>query len=194
MSDETILRVGTRASALATAQSGLVADRLTAATGLRTELVPVETEGDTNRTAPLTSFVGHVLFMSALMYSRLYVRIAVAVHSLKDLPTRGEPRITLAATPRREDPRDVLMSRDGLTLGELPRGSLVGTGSPRREAQLNALGLGVTVTGLRGNVDTRIGRVRSGALDAVVLARAGLSHLGRLEEGTERFDPLPLLP
>ncbi|HLR83337.1 MAG TPA: hydroxymethylbilane synthase [Nocardioidaceae bacterium] len=194
MSDETILRVGTRASALATAQSGLVADRLTAATGLRTELVPVKTEGDTNRTAPLTSFGGQGVFISALRDALLEGRIDVAVHSLKDLPTRGEPRITLAATPQREDPRDVLISRDGLTLGELPRGSLVGTGSPRREAQLNALGLGVTVTGLRGNVDTRIGKVRSGELDAVVLARAGLSRLGRLDEVTESLDPLQMLP
>lgn len=194
MSDNSVLRVGTRASALATAQSGHVADRITAVTGRRTELVPVKTEGDANRTAPLTSFGGQGVFISALRDALLADTIDVAVHSLKDLPTKPEPGITLAAIPVREDPRDVLIARDELTLGELPHGSVVGTGSPRREAQLNALGLGVTVTGIRGNVDTRIRKVRDSELDAVVLARAGLSRLGRLAEVTETLDPLQMLP
>ena len=100
----------------------------------------------------------------------------------------------VAAVPLREDPRDVVVARDGLTLGELPVGSVVGTGSPRRAAQLHALGLGLEVVGVRGNVDTRIGKVRSGDYDAVVLARAGLSRIDRLAEVTEVLDPLQVLP
>jgi hydroxymethylbilane synthase len=94
----------------------------------------------------------------------------------------------------REDSRDVLVARDGLTLGELPAGSVIGTGSPRRTAQIAALGLGVEIRPIRGNVDTRIGFVSSGALDAVVLARAGLARLGRLGEATEVIDPIQVLP
>ena len=100
----------------------------------------------------------------------------------------------MAATPTREDPRDVLVARDGLTLGELPAGSVVGTGSPRRAAQLGALGLGLDVVPVRGNVDTRLELVHSGAVDAVVLARAGLARIGRLDEATETLDPLQMLP
>jgi hydroxymethylbilane synthase len=96
--------------------------------------------------------------------------------------------------PQREDSRDVLVARDGLTLGELPPGSVVGTGSPRRTAQLAALGLGIDIRPIRGNVDTRIGFVTSGKLDAVVLARAGLARLGRLDQATEILDPIQVLP
>jgi hydroxymethylbilane synthase len=116
------------------------------------------------------------------------------VHSLKDLPTYPQEGIALAAVPAREDPRDVVVARDGLTLGELPPGSRVGTGSPRRVAQLHALGLGLEISGIRGNVDTRIGKVHAGEYDAVVLARAGLARIGRLEEATEVLDPLQMLP
>ncbi len=116
------------------------------------------------------------------------------MHSLKDLPTAPDPRIALAAVPRREDPRDVVVARDGLTLGELPVGSRVGTGSPRRAAQLHALGMGLEIVDIRGNVDTRVGKVRSGEYDAVVLARAGLARIGRLDDATEVLDPLQMLP
>jgi hydroxymethylbilane synthase len=116
------------------------------------------------------------------------------VHSLKDLPTGADPSTTLAAVPPREDPRDALVARDGLTLGELPPGSVIGTGSPRRAAQLHALGLGHQVVDIRGNVDTRIGKVTSGDLDAVVLALAGLHRLGRGDEVGEVIDPLQMLP
>ena len=116
------------------------------------------------------------------------------MHSLKDLPTAPHPGITLAAVPTREDPRDVVVARDGLTLGELPAGSVVGTGSPRRAAQLHALGLGLEVVGIRGNVDTRVGKVAAGEVDAVILARAGLARLGRLDEVTEVLDPIQMLP
>ena len=113
------------------------------------------------------------------------------MHSLKDLPTAPPEGIVLAAVPLREDPRDVLVARDGLTLGELPAGSRVGTGSPRRAAQLRALGLGLEVVPVRGNVDTRLRLVRDGEVDAVVLARAGLARLGRLDEVTEVARPAP---
>lgn len=187
------LRLGTRASALATTQSGIVAQRLTELTGVDVELVTVSTEGDRS-SAPLTQIGGTGVFVAALREALVAGEVDFAVHSLKDLPTTPDPRLALAAVPLREDPRDVLVARDGLTLGELPVGARVGTGSPRREAQLNALGLGVEVVAVRGNVPTRIAKVTSGELDAVVLARAGLLRLGREDEGTEILDPLQMLP
>ena len=193
MSATAALRLGTRASALATTQSTLVAGLLRERLGRDVELVEVTTEGDTNH-APLTELGGTGVFVSALREALLDGRIDLAVHSLKDLPTGPAAGITLAAVPTREDPRDVVVARDGLTLGELPSGSRIGTGSPRRASQLHALGLGLDVAGVRGNVDTRIGKVRSGDYDAVVLARAGLARLGRLGDATEVLDPLQMLP
>jgi hydroxymethylbilane synthase len=187
------LRLGTRASELARTQSGLVAAALTEATGHAVELVPVRTEGDM-ATAPLASLGGTGVFVSALRDALLAGEVDLAVHSLKDLPTAPAEGITLAAVPVREDPRDVVVARDGLTLGELPAGSRVGTGAPRRVAQLEALGLGIELVDVRGNVDTRIAKVRSGELDAVILARAGLARLGRLDEVTEVLDPIQVLP
>lgn len=187
------LRVGTRASLLARTQSGHVADALRAALGREVVLVEVTTEGDVS-TAPLASFGGVGVFVSALRDALLRGDVDLAVHSLKDLPTTPHESITLAAVPLREDPRDVVVARDGLTLGELPAGARVGTGSPRRAAQLRALGLGFDVEGIRGNVDTRIRKVGAGEYDAVVLARAGVARLGRLDEVTEVLDPLQMLP
>lgn len=187
------LRVGTRASLLARTQSGHVADALHAALGREVVLVEVTTDGDVS-SAPLASFGGVGVFVSALRDALLRGDVDVAVHSLKDLPTAPQDGIVLAAVPPREDPRDVVVARDGLTLGELPGGSRVGTGSPRRAAQLRALGLGFDVAGIRGNVDTRIRKVGEGEYDAVVLARAGVARLGRLDEVTEVLDPLQMLP
>ncbi len=187
------VRIGTRASALARTQSQLVADALTAATGLTTELVLIRTEGDVS-TQPLAQLGGTGVFVSSLREALLRREVDLAVHSLKDLPTAPANGIALAAVPAREDPRDVVVARDGLTLAELPAGSRVGTGAPRRVAQIEALGLGVEVVDVRGNVDTRIGKVFSGELDAIVLARAGLARLGRLDEATEVLDPLQMLP
>jgi hydroxymethylbilane synthase len=187
------LRLGTRRSALATTQSTIVADRVRSRLGRDVELVEITTEGDSSA-APLAQLGGTGVFVSALRDALLDGRVDLAVHSLKDLPTAPCDGIALAAVPDREDPRDVVVARDGLTLGELPVGSTIGTGSPRRVAQLHALGLGLEVLDIRGNVDTRIGRVRSGEYDAVVLARAGLARLGLLDEATEVLDPLQLLP
>jgi hydroxymethylbilane synthase len=187
------VRVGTRRSLLARTQSEQVAAALRAALGRDVELVEVTTEGDLS-SAPLASLGGTGVFVSALRDALLRGDVDLAVHSLKDLPTTPDERITLAAVPLREDPRDVVVARDGLTLGELPAGARIGTGSPRRAAQLRALGLGFDVVGIRGNVDTRIGKVASGDVDAVVLARAGLARLNRLDEVTEVLDPLQMLP
>jgi len=190
------VRIGTRASLLATTQSETVAGMIRERLGVETELVEIRTEGDRTQAqgVPLEQAGGTGVFVSALRDALLEGRVDVAVHSLKDLPTAPAPSIALVAVPPREDPRDVVVARDGLTLGELPVGSRVGTGSPRRAAQLHALGLGLDVVGVRGNVDTRIGKVRSGDYDAVLLARAGLARIGRLEEVTEVLDPLQMLP
>ncbi len=189
----TSLRVGTRASALARTQATTVADAIAEKLHCEVALVEVTTQGDLT-SAPLASLGGVGVFVSALRDALLAGEIDVAVHSLKDLPTYAHEGVTLAAVPQREDPRDVVVARDGLTLGELPVGSRVGTGSVRRSAQLHALGMGLEVTDIRGNVDTRIAKVAAGEYDAVILARAGLARLGRLDEVTEVLDPIQMLP
>jgi hydroxymethylbilane synthase len=188
-----VLRIGTRASALARTQTGWVVDAL----GVPVEVVPIVTSGDRSAEA-LTQLGGTGVFVSALRTALEAGEIDVAVHSFKDLPTLPAPRIAVAAVPVREDPRDALVARGGLTLAELPRGARVGTGSPRRAAQLRALGLDLDVVPIRGNVDTRLGRVGAGGgpadLDAVVLACAGLRRLGRADAITEVLDPIQMLP
>ncbi|MDN5796450.1 MAG: hydroxymethylbilane synthase [Intrasporangium sp.] len=188
----TTLRIGTRRSALATTQSTWVADRLRAA-GHDIELVPITTHGDVSG-ALLSAIGGAGVFAAEIRKALLDGRVDLAVHSLKDLPTVPEPGLVIAAVPAREDPRDALVARDGLTLGELPTGAVVGTGSPRRVAQLAALGLGLQLRPVRGNVGTRVGLVESGQVDAVVLARAGLARLGLLDLVTEVLDPIQVLP
>ena len=187
------LRLGTRASKLARTQSGHVAAALSAALGREVELVDVTTEGDVSR-ASVAQMGGTGVFVSALRDALLAGEVDLAVHSLKDLPTGPAEGIALAAVPPREDPRDALVASEGRTLGELVPGARVGTGAPRRVAQLEALGLGLEIVPIRGNVDTRVGKVAAGELDAVVLARAGLSRLGRADEITEMLDPLQMLP
>ncbi|MFC3992051.1 hydroxymethylbilane synthase [Actinoplanes siamensis] len=188
------LRLGTRGSALAITQSRMVADQLTAATGRAVELVRIVTPGDTS-SAPVAQ-LGVGVFVSALRDALSAGEIDFAVHSYKDLPTGDHPLLHIAAVPHREDPRDALVARDGRTLADLPPGSRVGTGAVRRIAQLRALGLELQVTPIRGNVDTRIARVLGprADLDAVVLAQAGVSRLGRTAEITETLDPMLMLP
>jgi hydroxymethylbilane synthase len=188
----TALRLGTRGSALAMTQSGQVADALRAL-GHEVELVRITTQGDTS-TAAIAQLGGTGVFVNALRDALLAKDIDLAVHSFKDLPTAPADGLAVAAVPLRQDPRDALVARDGLTLGELPSGARVGTGSPRRAAQLRALGMDLDVVPVRGNVDTRLGFVSSGELDAVVLARAGLLRLGRADAVTETLDPLQVLP
>ncbi|MGP3533819.1 hydroxymethylbilane synthase [Microbacterium sp. RD1] len=171
------LRLGTRRSALALAQSQQVADALTAATGTDVELVPIVSEGDVNR-ASLSQLGGRGVFATTLREALLAGRCDFLVHSLKDLPTAQPAELVLAAHPAREDARDVAITRDGTPLGDLQPGASVGTGSPRRIAQVHRRNSRVRVLDIRGNVDSRLGRVRDGELDAVILAAAGLTRLG----------------
>ena len=186
------LRLGTRGSALALAQSGGVAAALTAATGESVELVEIQTDGD--RSAAPIPELGVGVFVSALREALHAKEIDFAVHSYKDLPTAPGEGLTIAAVPMRDDPRDALVSRDGALLAQLGPGTRIGTGAPRRVAQLNALGRGLTCQPMRGNVDTRLRKLAGGELDAIVLATAGLRRLGRAGEITEILDPMLMLP
>jgi hydroxymethylbilane synthase len=190
------LRLGTRRSALAVVQSGMVADAVSAATGRAVELVETTTHGDTSQAAnePIAQLGGTGVFVNALRDALLADEVDFAVHSLKDLPTAAPERLSLAAVPEREDVRDVLVAGDGRKLADLPPGARVGTGSPRRAAQLRLLRPDIEIVAIRGNVDTRVGFVTAGRLDGVVLAYAGLSRLGRIEEATDFFDPADFLP
>jgi hydroxymethylbilane synthase len=190
------LRLGTRRSALAVVQSGMVADAVTAATGRAVELVEITTHGDTSQAAnePIAQLGGTGVFVNALRDALLADEVDFAVHSLKDLPTAAPERLALAAVPEREDVRDVLVAGDGRKLADLPTGARIGTGSPRRAAQLRLLRPDIEVVAVRGNVDTRVGFVTAGQLDGVVLAYAGLSRLGRIDEATDLFDPADFLP
>jgi hydroxymethylbilane synthase len=185
---ERALRLGTRRSKLAMAQSGQVAEAVRRLTGRAVELVEITTYGDVSR-EHLAQIGGTGVFVAALREALARGEVDFAVHSLKDLPTTHPDELVLAAVPKREDPRDVLIARDGLSFERLPNGARIGTGSPRRMAQLNAYarthGLTIETVPIRGNVDTRIGFVRNGELDAVVLAAAGLNRIGRTDEVTD---------
>jgi hydroxymethylbilane synthase len=198
------LRLGTRRSKLAMAQSELVAQAVRRVTGREVELVPIVTYGDTSR-EHLAQIGGTGVFVTALRDALLSGEIDFAVHSLKDLPTTQPGELALAAIPVREDPRDALIARDGLDFDRLLRSTgaqgrpaRIGTGSPRRMAQLaawaRAQGADIETVPIRGNIDTRIGYVRSGELDAVVLAAAGLNRVGRADEATELLTPDTVLP
>ena len=191
VSDDSVIRIGTRGSLLATTQAGTIRDQLIAG-GHRAELVIITTEGD--RSAQPVAEIGVGVFTAALREAIAAGQVDMAVHSYKDLPTASDERFVIAAVPRREDPRDALVARDGLVLGELPAGSVIGTSSVRRAAQLRALGLGLEIRPLRGNLDTRLNRVSSGDLDAIVVARAGLARLGRLGDVTETLEAVQMLP
>lgn len=184
-------RIGTRGSLLALTQAGTVRDTLIAA-GQHAELVIVKTAGD--KSSDPVEKIGVGVFTAALREELAAQTVDIAVHSYKDLPTAPDERFTIAAVPPREDPRDALVARDGLVLGELPAGSVIGTSAPRRAAQLRALGLGIEVVPLRGNLDTRMRKVAEGELDAVVVARAGLVRIGRTDVITESLEPVQMLP
>ncbi|MFE7173369.1 hydroxymethylbilane synthase [Streptomyces sp. NPDC057616] len=191
------LRLGTRRSKLAMSQSRQVADAVGRVTGRPVELVEITTYGDTSR-EQLAQIGGTGVFVTALRDALLRGEVDFAVHSLKDLPTAQPEDLALAAVPLREDPRDVIVARDALKFTDLPRGARIGTGSPRRMAQLNAYarshGLDMETVPIRGNVDTRIRYVREGGLDAVVLAAAGLNRIGRSDEVTDFLSVDTVLP
>ncbi|MCU1636075.1 MAG: hydroxymethylbilane synthase [Cryobacterium sp.] len=181
MSAAPALRIGTRGSALAMAQTTAIANRIAAASGSQVEIIPITTYGDTSRES-LASLGGTGVFASALREALVAGDCDLVVHSFKDLPTSPYPGLVIGATPKRADARDVLSARDNLTLAGLPGGARVGTGSPRRQAQLRAHRPDIEVVDIRGNVDTRLARVNDRDLDAVVLAAAGLGRLGRLDQ------------
>lgn len=181
------LRLGTRASLLATTQSQTVADAITAATGVPVTLVKITTDGDV-LTGPLAQLGGTGVFASALRDALLRDECDLLVHSMKDLPTAPLPGIVIGAVPQRAPHRDALCARDGLTLAGLPDGARVGTGSPRRVAQLLARRPDLEVAGIRGNVDSRLAKVARGEFDAIVLAEAGLRRIGRDAAITEILD------
>lgn len=201
------VRIGTRASKLALTQTQQTADKLAAVGGFGVDLVHIKTEGDV-KTGSLSQMGGTGVFVAALRDALLADVCDVAVHSLKDLPTGAALGLSIAATPKRVDVRDVLCARDGMTLAQLPAGAKVGTGSPRRAAQLRAARPDLEVLDIRGNVDTRLGRVpglpgnttdavvpgKSCDLDAVVLAAAGLERMGRLDTVSEYFETGVMLP
>ncbi|MBT3149770.1 hydroxymethylbilane synthase [Streptomyces sp. CHD11] len=194
---EKALRLGTRRSKLAMAQSGQVADAVSQVTGRPVELVEITTYGDVSR-EHLAQIGGTGVFVAALREALARGEVDFAVHSLKDLPTTQPDELVVAAIPVREDPRDVMVTRDALKLTDLPRGARIGTGSPRRMAQLNAYarshGMDFETVPIRGNVDTRIGYVHKGELDAVVLAAAGLNRVGRSDEVTDFLSVDTILP
>ena len=193
MSVPAVLRLGTRKSPMAMAQSSLVAAAITARTGCPVELVGVTTHGDVSQ-AQLAQIGGTGVFVGALRDRLLAGDVDLAVHSLKDLPTGQPEQIALAAIPRRDDPRDALVTRDGAKLADLPVGATIGTGSPRRAAQLALLRKDIRCVPIRGNADTRLGKVSAGDLDAAVLAAAGLARIGRMEAASEVFEPDDMLP
>ncbi len=198
------VRIGTRGSALAVTQTSTVAEALAQRGSFGVELVRIKTEGDVLK-GSLAQIGGTGVFVAALREALLAGTCDVAVHSLKDLPTWGEPGLTLASIPPRADYRDALCARDSLTMETLPSGARIGTGSPRRAAQLRAARPDCEVVDIRGNVGTRLNRVKGmsegetidgkfGDLDAVVLAAAGLERLGKLDVVTEFLSPSIMLP
>ena len=187
------LRLGTRKSPMAMAQSLQVARLVTEQTGREVELTGIATFGDVSR-AQLAQIGGTGVFVSGLRMSLLAGDIDFAVHSLKDLPAGPADGIQLAAVVARDDPRDALIARDGAKLADLPSGARIGTGSPRRAAQLLLLRPDLRTVPVRGNAGTRLSKVSSGEVDAVVLAYAGLVRIGRLDAVTQVFEPDEMMP
>lgn len=187
------LRLGTRRSPMAMEQSRLVGQAITERTGVEVALVGIESAGDVSREL-LTQIGGTGVFVSSIRASLLAGDVDIAVHSLKDLPTGPADRIVLAAVLSRDDPRDALVGRDGAKLADLPAGAKIGTGSPRRAAQLRMLRSDVAPVPVRGNAGTRLTKVHSGELAAVVLGYAGLARIGRLDAVTQVFEPDEMVP
>ena len=188
------LKIGTRMSPLSLAQTDEALAQLRAATpDLRIEVVPMSTEGDRNKTAPLLS-MERGMFVKALEVALLSGEIDVAVHSAKDLPSELPDGLLIGAVTKREDARDVLVNRWGLPLEELPEGARLGTSSPRRIAQLKAVRPDISFIPIRGNVGTRLEKAQGSDYDGVVLAAAGIVRLGRQEEITQYLSPGVCLP
>ncbi len=188
-----ILRVGTRGSQLARTQTGHVIDQLRSL-GFEVQEVILSTRGDLQQTVPIAQIGNDGVFVRELEKALLEERIDMAVHSLKDLPTAMTPGLEFACTPPRATPFDVLVSREGVGLSNLPAGARVGTASVRRRIQVQAIRPDIKVIPIRGNVDSRLKRLENNELDAVVLAAAGLERLGRAERITELLQPPEFWP
>lgn len=189
------IRLGTRGSSLALWQAEHVATMLrNRHPGRSFILESIKTEGDSDRNSPLAEIGSRGVFVSEIEQSLLRGRIQLGVHSLKDLPSQMSPLLVLASVTRREDPRDVLVSRAGLTLARLPVGATVGTSSPRRECQIRAIRPDLNPVSIRGNVETRIRKVMTGRYDAAVLAAAGIHRLGLAGRITEYLPLESFLP
>jgi hydroxymethylbilane synthase len=189
----TTLRIGTRGSQLALWQANEVARRL-AEVGVRSEIVTIKTTGDKRHDVPLAAIGGKGLFIKELEEALARGEIDCAVHSLKDVPSLVPPQFALAAFLERADPRDAWVHLDAVAIGELPAGSVIGTSAPRRRAQIRALHPELAIEEIRGNVDTRINKIRAGLYDGAILAAAGMTRLGRSSEITSYFSLDELLP
>lgn len=190
------IRIASRGSALALAQSGMVAEALRQAwpeRGLEIETVVVRTQGDVVQDRPV-ALIGQGVFVTEVQTALLDGRADLAVHSYKDLPTAPTPGLTVAAVPKRADPRDALITRGGRVLQYLPEGSRIGTGSGRRGGQLLRRRSDLSIVPLRGNVDSRLAQLEAGDYDGIVLAAAGLRRLGLAERITECFDVDLMIP
>jgi len=188
------MRIGTRGSALALAQSGLVREQLVDGAADEVPLEVIETSGDRNPMASLRRFGGKGIFTKEIEEALLLGRVDLAVHSLKDLPTDMTPGLTIGAMLPREDPRDAVIAREGVSVEKLRKGATVGTSSLRRKAQLLARRPDLNVVDLRGNVPTRLARLEEGRFDAIVVAAAGLHRLGLIDRATELLDDAFMLP
>lgn len=189
------LRIGTRGSVLALWQAEWVKTRLEVLwPELQVELIPIRTSGDKIHNVSLATLGGKGLFVKEIEEALLAGTIDLAVHSVKDLPGEFPDGLTLSAVPEREDARDVLITRNGETLAELPVGTRVGTSSLRRQALLLHLHPGLRIEMLRGNVNTRLRKQREGSVDAIVLAAAGLKRLGIIPEHSYVLDDQVFLP
>lgn len=189
------IRLGTRGSSLALKQVEIAAAALrNGEKGVALETVEIRTEGDRDQTTPLTAVAGRGVFTSEIEHALLGNEVDVAVHSLKDLPTDETDGLLIGAVLERGDARDAVIAHDGMFLHELGAGSVVGTSSSRRIAQLRAAYPSLRVENIRGNVDTRIKKLRRGEYDAIVLAAAGLERLGRLDEASEILQADQMMP
>jgi hydroxymethylbilane synthase len=193
VSKPNVYRLGTRGSKLALWQANYVADALRKVAKCEVEIVVISTEGD-ETAGSLMNPIRPGVFVSSIRDALIANEVDLVVHSMKDLPSARLLGLKVVAIPQREDSRDVIISKSGLGLVDLPAGSVVGTSSPRRAARINFLRPDLVTAPIRGNVDTRIQKVRDGEFDAVILAAAGVKRLGRASEITEYLTTEQLLP
>jgi hydroxymethylbilane synthase len=188
------VRIGTRGSALALWQTNHVARILKERFGYETEIIKIKTTGDKILDSPLAKIGSKGLFVKEIEIAMLEKRVDIAVHSAKDVPTEQPEGLVIAAFLEREDPRDALISKDRISLEELPKGTVIGTSSLRRRAQLLNFRPDLNLVDVRGNVDTRLRKMSEGQFDAIILAKAGLKRMGHESDITQVIDTSVMLP